>query len=153
MCNRYAYSTENGTPFVVSGSGKPLRQFIYSKDLAKLMIWTLYEYNEISPIILSPADNEEVSIEQVANAIVKAVGFTGEYKVSNPSSFPPRRDALGNFLHCEPQRIAFPTQTCLSSIKSLTYLRGISDSERCRWAKSDDMLLGAVSWSHTWMRI
>lgn len=27
---------ENGTPFVVSGSGKPLRQFIYSRDLAKL---------------------------------------------------------------------------------------------------------------------
>jgi len=27
---------ENDEPFIVSGSGKPLRQFIYSKDLAKL---------------------------------------------------------------------------------------------------------------------
>ena len=32
---------ENGTPFTVSGSGTPLRQFIYSRDLAKLFIWQL----------------------------------------------------------------------------------------------------------------
>lgn len=44
---------ENNTPFVVWGSGKPLRQFIYSRDLAKLFIWTLREYEEIDPIILS----------------------------------------------------------------------------------------------------
>ena len=44
---------ENGTPFVVSGSGSPLRQFIYSRDLAKLFVWMLWEYKEIDPIILS----------------------------------------------------------------------------------------------------
>jgi len=32
---------ENGTPFTVAGSGTPLRQFIYSRDLAKLFIWQL----------------------------------------------------------------------------------------------------------------
>jgi len=69
---------KNNTPFVVSGSGKPLRQFIYSRDLAKLIIWTLREYNEIEPIIL--AVTEEITIKQVADAIVKHVGFTGEYK-------------------------------------------------------------------------
>lgn len=45
------------------------------------MIWTLNEYDEIAPIILSPAENEEISIKQVADAIVKAVGFEGDYKV------------------------------------------------------------------------
>ncbi len=44
---------ENGTPFVVSGTGKPLRQFIYSYDLAKLFIWMLREYNDVEPVILS----------------------------------------------------------------------------------------------------
>jgi GDP-L-fucose synthase len=44
---------ENGTPFIVAGTGKPLRQFIYSRDLAKLFIWVLREYKEIDPIILS----------------------------------------------------------------------------------------------------
>lgn len=39
--------------FTVYGSGKPLRQFIYSHDLAKLAIWTLREYDSVSPIILS----------------------------------------------------------------------------------------------------
>ena len=44
---------ENGTPFVVSGTGKPLRQFIYSEDLAKLFIWQLREYDDVEPVILS----------------------------------------------------------------------------------------------------
>ncbi|RUP49911.1 hypothetical protein BC936DRAFT_141004 [Jimgerdemannia flammicorona] len=70
---------KNSTPFVVSGTGKPLRQFIYSRDLAKLFIWTLREYQEIDPIILSVGEKDEVSIKDVADAIVKAVGFTGHY--------------------------------------------------------------------------
>jgi len=48
-----ALTAENGTPFVVSGTGKPLRQFIFSRDLAKLFIWTLRQYEDIDPIILS----------------------------------------------------------------------------------------------------
>ena len=47
------HSPENGTPFVVSGTGKPLRQFIYSFDLAKLLIWTMREYEDVDPVILS----------------------------------------------------------------------------------------------------
>ncbi|RUS13786.1 hypothetical protein BC937DRAFT_94781 [Endogone sp. FLAS-F59071] len=70
---------KNGTPFVVSGTGSPLRQFIYSRDLAKLFIWTLREYQEIDPIILSVGENDEVSIKAVADAIVDTLGFQGEY--------------------------------------------------------------------------
>ena len=44
---------ENKTPFVVGGSGKPLRQFIYSRDLAKLFIWMLREYDDVEPLVLS----------------------------------------------------------------------------------------------------
>ncbi|KAG8906979.1 hypothetical protein FRB99_005621 [Tulasnella sp. 403] len=71
---------KNGTEFVVSGTGKPLRQFIYSRDLAKLFIWMLREYDDVEPLILSVGEDEEVSIKAVADAIVKAVGFQGEYK-------------------------------------------------------------------------
>ena len=52
-CFRLIERTENGTPFVVSGTGKPLRQFIYSRDLAKIFVWMLREYDEVEPIILS----------------------------------------------------------------------------------------------------
>ena len=71
---------ENNTPFVVWGSGKPLRQFIYSRDLAKLFVWMLRNYDSVEPLILSVGEDEEVSIKQVADAVVKAVGFEGEYR-------------------------------------------------------------------------
>ncbi|KAF0484139.1 epimerase-domain-containing protein [Gigaspora margarita] len=70
---------KNGTPFVVAGSGKPLRQFIYSRDLAKLFIWVLREYDEVDPIILSVGEKDEVSIKDVADAIVNAIDFKGGY--------------------------------------------------------------------------
>lgn len=65
-------------PLEVYGTGKPLRQFIYSIDLAKLMIWTVRHYNEIEPIILSVGEEDEVSINDAVNAVVKAFDFKGE---------------------------------------------------------------------------
>lgn len=59
-----------------------MRQFIYSHDLAKLMIWAVREYEEIEPIILSVGKDDEVSISQVAEAIVDSFGFHGEIKVN-----------------------------------------------------------------------
>lgn len=54
VVNAYrANNAENKTPFTVSGTGKPLRQFIYSLDLAKLFIWQLREYDDVEPVILS----------------------------------------------------------------------------------------------------
>ena len=52
-CDADAPISENGTPFVVSGTGKPLRQFIYSHDLAKCFIWMLREYDSVEPVIFS----------------------------------------------------------------------------------------------------
>ena len=40
-------------PLKISGTGKALRQFVYSRDLAKFFLWTLREYNEIDTIIFS----------------------------------------------------------------------------------------------------
>ncbi|KAJ2915749.1 hypothetical protein MD484_g4671, partial [Candolleomyces efflorescens] len=70
---------KNNTPFIVSGTGKPLRQFIFSYDLAKLFIWQLREYDDVEPVILSVGEDEEVSIKEVADAIVKALDFKGDY--------------------------------------------------------------------------
>ena len=66
---------KHDSDFVVLGSGKPLRQFIYSKDLARLIIWALREYSEASPIILS--NTEEVSIGSIALMITDAFDFKG----------------------------------------------------------------------------
>ena len=60
---------KNNKPFVVYGTGKPLRQFIYSVDLAKLIMIVLNNYQETTPIILSTNKEDEVSIKYVAELI------------------------------------------------------------------------------------
>lgn len=64
---------KNNDNFIVSGTGKPLRQFIYSKDLAKLIMLVLENYNEKNSIIL--ASEQEVSIEYVARLIAKKFDY------------------------------------------------------------------------------
>lgn len=73
-------SQKSGEPFMIFGSGKPLRQFIYNYDLARLMVWVVEEYTEVEPIILCGDEKDEVSIGDVANMIVKAMEFKGEVK-------------------------------------------------------------------------
>lgn len=53
LIHKLYLAKQKGEDFVVSGTGKPLRQFIFSQDLAKLFIWTLREYKETAPVILS----------------------------------------------------------------------------------------------------
>lgn len=61
-------------PFVVKGSGKPLRQFIYSEDLAELLMWTLLNYED-ELLILSVPEKHEVSISDVAKIIAKHMDY------------------------------------------------------------------------------
>ena len=67
---------ENNTDFVVWGSGKPLREFIYSEDVARLTEWALENYDEEEPIIFSTSD--EISVGNVAEMIVYYIGFKGK---------------------------------------------------------------------------
>jgi len=62
-------------PFVVKGSGRPLRQFIYNLDLAKLVVWTLLEYDQIEPLILSVDEADEICISDVAHLIARGMGM------------------------------------------------------------------------------
>jgi GDP-L-fucose synthase len=67
---------ENNTPLTIWGSGKPLREFIFSRDVAKLTEWVLENYNEDEPIILSTS--EEISIMDIVDMIVELMNFKGE---------------------------------------------------------------------------
>lgn len=64
--------------FVVYGTGRPLRQFIYSIDLAKLFVWVLRNYESVEPIVLSVDESAEVTIAQLAESIAKAFDFKGK---------------------------------------------------------------------------
>jgi GDP-L-fucose synthase len=67
---------ENKTPLTIWGSGTPLREFIFSKDVAKLTEWVLHNYKENEPIILSTS--EEISIKDVVGMIVELMNFKGD---------------------------------------------------------------------------
>lgn len=75
---------KNNTPFVVWGSGEPLREFIYSEDVAKLTLWVLENYEESEPIILSTS--KEVSIKELVSIIIKEMNFEGDviFDISKP---------------------------------------------------------------------
>jgi GDP-L-fucose synthase len=75
---------ENKTPLTIWGTGKPLREFIFSKDVAKITEWVLHNYNESEPIILSTS--EEISIMDVVGMVVELMNFKGEvvFDLSKP---------------------------------------------------------------------
>jgi GDP-L-fucose synthase len=77
LIHKLYLAKENKSDFVIWGTGAPLRQFIYSEDLAALMMWTLDHYDEIDPIILSVGEEDEVSIKDVATMVAKAMDFQG----------------------------------------------------------------------------
>jgi GDP-L-fucose synthase len=75
LIHKMYLSQKNNTDFVVWGSGKPLREFIYSKDVAKLTEWVLDNYNEPEPILLSTS--EEITIKDLVDLLVKEFNFKG----------------------------------------------------------------------------
>lgn len=64
-----------GAPFVVAGDGTPLRQFIYSEDLARLIAWAYVHYENVGePLFLCPPDCE-VPIRRVVGLIADAMDY------------------------------------------------------------------------------
>ncbi|XP_043340335.1 GDP-L-fucose synthase isoform X2 [Cervus elaphus] len=78
LIHKVHLAKSSGSALTVWGTGRPRRQFIYSLDLARLFIWALREYDEVEPIILSVGEEDEVSIQEAAEAVVEAMDFHGE---------------------------------------------------------------------------
>ena len=56
----------------ILGTGKPIRQFIYSYDFATIILKTLFEYNDKKSIICC---NNEISIKELAILIAKIMNY------------------------------------------------------------------------------
>ncbi len=63
-----------GSPFVVMGSGAPLRQVMVASDLARACIWAVMHYDNAEPIFVV---GEEVSIRDIAEAVCRLSGYAG----------------------------------------------------------------------------
>jgi len=62
--------------FEIWGSGNPLREFVFSGDIAQLTKIILLEYNENDPINLT--NSEEISIRKIAEIIANCMEFEGK---------------------------------------------------------------------------
>mmetsp|Transcript_13472 Transcript_13472/g.20818 ORF Transcript_13472/g.20818 Transcript_13472/m.20818 type:complete len:316 (-) Transcript_13472:74-1021(-) len=80
LMHKLYLAKKNDEDFVIWGTGSPLRQFIFSHDLARLMIWTMDKYDDIDPIILSVGEEDEVSIKDAALMVAEAMEFKGNIK-------------------------------------------------------------------------
>jgi GDP-L-fucose synthase len=69
---------KNRKAFEVWGDGTPLREFVYSKDVANIVDLLIQKYEGTDPVIIS--NPTEYSIKQVVDLIVEYVGFKGKVK-------------------------------------------------------------------------
>jgi len=76
LIHRCFLAKQKGENLMVWGTGKPLREFVYSEDIAKLTLWALDHYSEDTPIIFS--SGQEVSIGEVVRMIAHKMDFKGE---------------------------------------------------------------------------
>lgn len=73
---RFIESRNEGYKTVsVWGSGKPVRDFIYAGDVAKLSVELVNKYKKVGPINISTGRG--TSIAELAEIIMKVVGFDG----------------------------------------------------------------------------
>lgn len=76
LLNRCAKAKKYNQDFVVWGSGKPLRDFIYVDDVINLSKFLVKHYTGVLPINLGTP--VETSIEEISLEIAKAFNFTGK---------------------------------------------------------------------------
>jgi GDP-L-fucose synthase len=75
LIHRCYLARKSGQPLEVWGSGKPLREFVYSEDIARLSLLALEKYDEDTPIIFS--SSVEVSIRELVELVVDTLKFPG----------------------------------------------------------------------------
>jgi len=69
--------TSGASSLEIWGSGTPLREFLYVDDLADGLVFLLKHYSDAPHINIG--SGVEHSIRQLAEAVARAVGFTGEF--------------------------------------------------------------------------
>jgi GDP-L-fucose synthase len=79
---------ENKSEVVIWGTGKPLREFMFSDDLAEACYFAMEQYED--PSLMNIGTGEEVSILELANIIKDVTGFTGSitFDTSKPDGTP-----------------------------------------------------------------
>lgn len=78
LIHRIFHAKNEGRELEVWGTGSPLREFVYSGDIAKLALWALENYDEETPIIFS--SEKETSIKELVLLVAEKMNFSGNIK-------------------------------------------------------------------------
>lgn len=76
LIHRFYEADRKNEPFVVWGSGKPLRQFLSARDFARITIWALDNYeggDGENFFICAPPEPDEVSIAELARIVAGTI--------------------------------------------------------------------------------
>jgi GDP-L-fucose synthase len=74
----YEAKNTNADSIELWGTGRPLREFLHSRDLASAIEFTIQNYNDRMP--LNVGTGREISILELAVLIAEVVGFKGEIR-------------------------------------------------------------------------
>ena len=90
----HEYKLRNEPEFVVWGSGRPRREFLYCEDMANACVYLMtlpqeeYDFflNDTTPPLINIGTGQDITIAELAATICKVVGYTGKivYDASKP---------------------------------------------------------------------
>lgn len=89
LIRRFHEAKESGAMEVtIWGDGSPLREFLYSDDLAEALVLMMKQYSD--PQFLNVGYGSDISIADLAGTIAKVVGFEGvlSFDTSKPNGTP-----------------------------------------------------------------
>lgn len=75
LIHKVYLAQQQNEPLTIWGSGKAQREFVFSKDVARICNLLLERYNGPDPVIISAGDGREISIEELVITICKRFGF------------------------------------------------------------------------------
>jgi len=114
-----------GAEYHVWGSGRAIRQLLYSEDLARLLVWALDHYTDAETLNLTGA---EVSVKEVAEAIAAACGFDGDVVFDADKPEGPARVAISGdklaALHPGYEATSFAEAVRATVVASIANVRG-----------------------------
>ena len=77
LMNRFHKAKMDGVEYVECwGDGSPMREFLYSDDLADASVYFMNTYNEAGHV--NVGTSRDVTIKELAESIAKTVGYTGK---------------------------------------------------------------------------
>jgi GDP-L-fucose synthase len=80
--------TEGRDAVELWGTGSPLREFLYSEDMADACVFLMQSYSDEAPV--NVGSGIEITIRQLAETIARTVGYEGRlvFDTSKPDGIP-----------------------------------------------------------------